>query len=524
MNPSNGRPSLRARRFQGVFALTLALATAGWRSPAHDQEKEPPPSEAGCPCSLWPSTTAPNTDDVGPEPPVSLGVKVRSRTSGFIAAVRFYKSLANTGPHVGTLWAADGTALGSVTFKNETPSGWQTATFDRPIPIEANTIYVASYHTRTGHYAFATEYFTSADTGASPGPLTAPPSAEEANGVYRYGPEPAFPDSSYRASNYWVDVVFVPADMTAPPGAATDVSRIQFLDSLAADFARGAFDRTAIAGTSDGEVMLAPHGGSEFSGETTPRDWRTVGWDADGASVFAGGLARVDGARLNTTAWMTAGRSMEFAATFSGGANEHVGLGESLDGGPWAIFSSFDGSALHARTHNGRTPIDTPIEAAWSGDPHRYRIAWLPDAVRFYLDGELVATHETAIRSRMRPLASDLKAGGGAIEVDWIRVSPYQSEGTFVSRVFDGGGMVRWETIAWSAELPAGSRLAVGVRTGNTPEPDAGWSGFLPAAEPGAALRVSSRYVQYRLQLSTGAPDATPVVQDVAITGITRPD
>ena len=34
---------------------------------------------------------------------------------------------------------------GSATFTNETGTGWQEVTFSNPVPISANTTYVASY-------------------------------------------------------------------------------------------------------------------------------------------------------------------------------------------------------------------------------------------------------------------------------------------------------------------------------------------------------------------------------------------
>src|SRR5205807_2042654 len=44
------------------------------------------------------------------------------------------------------------------------------------------------------------------------------------DGVYTYGPAGSFPVSSYQASNYWVDVLFVPSstsDTTPPTVTAT---------------------------------------------------------------------------------------------------------------------------------------------------------------------------------------------------------------------------------------------------------------------------------------------------------------
>src|SRR5262249_52934067 len=42
------------------------------------------------------------------------------------------------------------------------------------------------------------------------------------NGVYRYGTSSGFPNQTYSATNYWVDVVFVPTSGgTTPPPSAT---------------------------------------------------------------------------------------------------------------------------------------------------------------------------------------------------------------------------------------------------------------------------------------------------------------
>ena len=54
--------------------------------------------------------------------------------------------------HTGSLWSSTGTLLATVTFTNESISGWQTATFSNPVEITEGTTYVASYHT-SGTYA-----------------------------------------------------------------------------------------------------------------------------------------------------------------------------------------------------------------------------------------------------------------------------------------------------------------------------------------------------------------------------------
>src|SRR5215471_18223876 len=94
--------------------------------------------------TIWPSTTLPGTADSGPDSSVELGVKFRSDVSGTVTGIRFYKSAANTGTHIGNLWSAAGTLLASGTFSNETASGWQQMPFTTPVNITSNTVYIAS--------------------------------------------------------------------------------------------------------------------------------------------------------------------------------------------------------------------------------------------------------------------------------------------------------------------------------------------------------------------------------------------
>ena len=132
-------------------------------------------------------------------------MKFRPSADGTITAIRFYKGSGNTGTHVGRLWSSTGTLLATVTFANETASGWQTANFATPIQVTAGTTYVVGYHSN-GLYSADSNYFASAVTN---GPLTAPSSSSSGgNGVYAYGSTSAFPTSTFNASNYWVDVIF----------------------------------------------------------------------------------------------------------------------------------------------------------------------------------------------------------------------------------------------------------------------------------------------------------------------------
>jgi hypothetical protein len=74
---------------------------------------------ATCPCSIWNSSSDPATADSGDGNAVELGVKFREDTAGVITGVRFYKSGANTGTHVGHVWSSTGTLLGTANFTSE---------------------------------------------------------------------------------------------------------------------------------------------------------------------------------------------------------------------------------------------------------------------------------------------------------------------------------------------------------------------------------------------------------------------
>jgi hypothetical protein len=163
--------------------------------------------------SIWNSSAVPKTVADPDNQAVELGMKLKSMEDGLVTAVRFYKSATNTGVHTGSLWTITGQKLAGVTFEKETASGWQQASFAPPVPIKSHTMYVISYHTDAGHYADDTEYFSH---GRKRGPLRVPADGSIGpNGVYTYG-KSAFPATGYRASAYYVDLVFVPSRVKLP--------------------------------------------------------------------------------------------------------------------------------------------------------------------------------------------------------------------------------------------------------------------------------------------------------------------
>jgi len=197
------------------LAVLLALAvgvggvrdTSGPSAADVQQADDLVPVAAG----LFPRTP-PARAEVDPDRrPVELGLRFTPRADGTVAGVRVYKADADDSatPRSGTLWSASGNALATASYTRSATTGWLTATFSRPVRVQAGTEYVASVFTTGGHYAVTEHGF---DDGLTTDELVAP---GRRNGVFRYGSESGFPTESYLSSNYWVDPEFAPG-ATAP--------------------------------------------------------------------------------------------------------------------------------------------------------------------------------------------------------------------------------------------------------------------------------------------------------------------
>ncbi len=218
---------LKSRSLNWITALglTIGLMMIGLPLVASQSKPTPTPTtpdssaEASynCPCSLW-GTPVPKTKNQADAAGVEVGLKFQTLVDGSITGIRFYKGSANKGEHIGHLWSDDGKLLAEVTFTDESDSGWQEASFEEPVAVSANTTYVISYFTRSGWYSVDRPAF---GKDISNGPLVALKSkGNGGNGVYIYTGKPRFPNQSYQASNYWVDVIFVTQlDAEATPEA-----------------------------------------------------------------------------------------------------------------------------------------------------------------------------------------------------------------------------------------------------------------------------------------------------------------
>ena len=298
-------------------------------------------------------------------------------------------------------------------------------------------------------------------------------------------------------------------------------------DTTVSDFSAGTPGaNTYVSQTGNGEVILKPTEGQEFSGGPgLPAGWSSTPWGAGGSASVSGGSMHVDGALAGTTATFTPGHSLEFSATFGADAFQHVALTDNFNNA-WAMFSTRSStSQLYASTNASDTGgiQDTPIGAPnqYVGSQHLYRIQWDATQVQYYVDGTLVHTQAATFTQNLNVATSDFNVGGPELSVDWLHLSPYPASGTFDSRVFDAGPgqSVDWGALSWNSATPSGTGLAISVRTGDTPTPDGTWSAFTPIATSGGDIPGNTRYLQYRAVLSTTDSNLTPTLNDVTVNG-----
>ncbi|MFC0629157.1 DUF4082 domain-containing protein [Kribbella deserti] len=152
------------------------------------------------PRSIWPDEAGPAVESYTQAGAVELGVKFRSDRDGLVRGIRFFKGPKDTATHTGTLWSPAGAVLATGTFTNESPAGWQELRFGTPVRISANTTYTASRKSPNGTYGYNYDYFAGreAHNGVLHGSM----------GVFGQGA--GMPTESFRATNYWTDVVFEP--------------------------------------------------------------------------------------------------------------------------------------------------------------------------------------------------------------------------------------------------------------------------------------------------------------------------
>lgn len=291
-----------------------------------------------------------------------------------------------------------------------------------------------------------------------------------------------------------------------------------FIDQTTADFTQGTTDNTIISTEGNGAVTLRPSLSEEFNGTTIPAGF-TEGVFNAGSTTVINGLITVDGTHVFSNNSFAPGTTLEFAAIFRAGSYQNIGFSadQPFNNNPWITIGQgqADG-ALYARASNN---VSINLGAGLLGSLHRYRIKWNASSFEFYIDGSAApaATISLAVSTNLFIQVSDVFNNDGTLSVDWLRATPYVPTGTFTSRVADAGAITNWGVVKWNSEIPAGTSLALSVRTGNTTNPDDGtWSAYT-AIDSGVAVGRSSRYIQYKVVFNTTNTFITPVLKDLSV-------
>lgn len=314
-----------------------------------------------CPCTLFSGLT-PAVSSVNDPSAVELGVSFSPTSWGVVTGVRFYKGAGNNGTHTGTLWSSSGQLLRTVTFADESASGWQTALFSSPYQVAPGTTYVVSYHAPQGRYAATPNDFT---VNRTVGPLTTP---AVGNGRYRYGSGGVAPTETWQQTNYFVDVVFTTAapdlptvSAQAPPAGATGISTTASV---------GATLSAAPASGSPAMTLTGPFG--TIAGESS--------YDPTTRHVM-----------FTPSSALPAGSSISVATTLAG---------TPLAGGSWTFTTAAaTGSAVSLWTDS-----EPPTVAAWNdpdpvmvGTRFTASVAGSVTAIRFYKGATNTGTHTVSL-------------------------------------------------------------------------------------------------------------------------------
>lgn len=359
-----------------------------------------------CPCGVFADSSAPVNASTNDSSELELGMQFQSSQAGWVTGVRFYKGAGNTGTHTGTLWTTTGQKLAAGTFTNETTTGWQTMTFARSVPIQANTTYVVSYHDPNGHYAADNNYFTNGPAIMQPmtgmqGTTAAP------NGLFSIGPT-AFPNNSFQNSNYWVDPIFntQPAPNIEPPNVmgntpANTQGSVSLTPSITITF-----DEPVVQ--SSMQYTLTASGGTSVPGTVTLSPDRTIATFsptsslAPGTTFTASAKATDDSGNVMPTA---------FTWTFTTGNPRPATC-------PCTIWDDFTTPAVAAANDNGPVEVGTKV---------RFDVKGQVTGIRFFKGAGNTGTHTGSL---------------------WSSTGTRLATGTFTNESASG-----WQTLTFSSPV-----------------------------------------------------------------------
>jgi len=243
--------------------------------------------------TIWSSNTTPGTAAYTSDTDaVMVGTHFTVSRVGQATAIKLYRGVELSGDTRVFLYDQDGNLLGSgtMTKPGSFSAGWRTVNLDSPVNLQTGRTYTAAYFADNGSYALDTHYFCAGGSVPAGGPIhpdldTNCSESAGHNGVYRYTSSPAFPDSSYNESNYWVDVVFDSVPLTAD--SIWDNSATPGTASFSGDTDAVTLGTRFHTTTSGYITSVKLYRGAELSGDT-----HVYVWDTSGNVLGSGTLAQ----------------------------------------------------------------------------------------------------------------------------------------------------------------------------------------------------------------------------------------
>jgi sugar lactone lactonase YvrE len=261
----------------------------------------------------------------------------------------------------------------------------------------------------------------------------------------------------------------------------------------------------------NGTLYVAAVSGGPPASPTTQTETTTSGGDSSGRTPVATVTTEV-------TAVVVGGDSGAGTSGSSGGR----GAGSSARG----VVYRIEPNGLWDEIWEARD--DTPYDLAFDAEG-RVVVATGPQGRIYRLEGEplqatllsqAAAQQVTALHGRSGgPLYVATANPGKVFRFGTGRAA----EGTYESEVLDAQVVSRWGAISWRGSTPAGTRIDVRTRSGNTQTPDGAWSEWsAPYTNPSgsAVMSPNARYLQWQAVLS--GPGDGPVLTSITTAYLQR--
>lgn len=284
--------------------------------------------------------------------------------------------------------------------------------------------------------------------------------------------------------------------------------------------ARESGNNSHISEANDGQITLRPVFHQYFSGNLLSASMsKKIGENGD--ISFSDGMLRLDGTIVTTNSTFKPGSAIEFEAVFENEPKQEVGFISNAGFDSLSVVIGTDDSLKGIYARAGKRPAILLLYANEMGRPHKYRIEWKATRFVFFVDDIESATIESIVAGDMKVTITDPAVNKKTLNVDWIEVLPYAfSQAAYLSKIHDAGLAIKWDMISWLADTPQGTSVKVFYRCGNSSFPDKSWTGFYEVEQSGPIPGAKSRYLQYKVELSTNDLNLSPVFKGIKISAI----